>query len=99
MQDEAVTAGQAFRKSDPPIRAMVSFWLENHDDRSACEAALASHARKLAGYLVAESRPMLHERTQGERSPGMWGQVIVVKGSFQGWQRCMGTELPQRGAG
>jgi hypothetical protein len=79
VQDEAVAAGQALRKSDPPIRAMVSFWLENHDDRAACEAALASHARKLAGYLVAESRPMIHERVQGERSPGMCQVTCIAK--------------------
>ena len=33
VQDEAVAAGTPLRRSDPPIRAMVSFWLENADDR------------------------------------------------------------------
>lgn len=79
VQDEAIAAGQPLRKSDPPIRAMVSFWLENHDDRGACEAALASHARQLAGYLVSEARPMLHERTQGSRTPGACQVTCIAK--------------------
>jgi hypothetical protein len=79
VQDQAVAAGQALRKSDPPIRAMVSFWLENCDDRGACETALASHAKQLAGYLVAESRPMIHEREQGQRSPGMCQVTCIAK--------------------
>ncbi len=79
VQDEAVDAGQPLRKSDPPIRAMLSFWLENADDRGACEAALASHASKLAGYLVAESRPMIHERSEGQRTPGMCQVTCIAK--------------------
>ena len=51
VQDEHVAAGAAMRKSDPPIRAMVSFWLGDSDDRGACEQALAGHARRIAGYL------------------------------------------------
>jgi len=60
----------AIVKHDPPIRAFVSFWLENADDRGDCEAALAAHAKQLVGYLVAESRPMLHARPKGARTLG-----------------------------
>lgn len=70
-QDDEVAAGTPMRKSDPPIRAMVSFWLEDSDDREGCEAALAARARQLAGYLVVESRPLVHERAVGQRTPGM----------------------------
>lgn len=79
VQDSAVAAGQAVRKSDPPIRAMVSLWLENADDRGPCEAALAAHARGIAGYVVAESRPMVHDRSSGERTPGMCQVTCIAK--------------------
>jgi len=75
--DEDVAAGTPLRKSDPPIRAMVSFWLGDSDERGACEAALAPHAARLAGYLVVESRPLVHEMPKGRRSPGM-NQVTCV---------------------
>lgn len=65
-QGAAVTIGH----SDPPIRAMVSFWMENADDRSPCEEALAREASALAGYLVVESRPLVHQPPVGERAPG-----------------------------
>lgn len=72
VDDEHVAQGDAvaIRRSDPPIRAMVSFWMQNADDRAPCEAALSSHADSLAGYLVVESRPMLHQPPVGERAPG-----------------------------
>lgn len=79
VQDADVTAGAPLRKSDPPIRAMVSFWMENSDDRDACEAELTKHAKQLAGYLVAESRPMIHERPEGARSPGMCQVTCIAK--------------------
>ena len=77
VQDEHVAAGTPLRRSDPPIRAMVSFWLHDSDDRAACEAALAPHARRLAGYLVLESRPLLHEAPRGSRTPGA-NQVTCI---------------------
>jgi hypothetical protein len=77
VQDEAVAAGTPLRRSDPPIRAMVSFWMDNCDDRAACEAALAAHAKRLAGYLVVESRPLVHEAPQGGRTPGA-NQVTCI---------------------
>ncbi len=69
--DADVAAGTPIRQVDPPIRAMVSFWLEDAGDRGPCEAALAAHVQGLAGYLVVESRPMVHERPVGERTSGM----------------------------
>lgn len=72
VDDEHVAQGEpvAIRRSQPPIRAMVSFWMQNADDRAACEEALAAHADSLWGYLVVESRPMVHEPPRGERAPG-----------------------------
>ena len=77
VQDEDTASGRPIRKSDPPIRAMVSFWLQNADDRAPCEEALSRHGAGLAGYLVVESRPMLHDPPVGERAPGM-NQVTCI---------------------
>ena len=41
--------------SDPPARAMVSFWMQCSEDRASCERALEAHALRLCGYLVLES--------------------------------------------
>jgi len=77
VQDEEVAAGQPLRRSDPPIRAMVSFWMHDSDERAACEAALRPHARRLAGYLMLESRPLVHQAPLGRRTPGM-NQVTCI---------------------
>ena len=77
VHDEDTAAGSPIRRSDPPIRAMVSFWMENADDRAPCEAALAPYAQRLAGYLVVESRPLIHDRPVGRRTPGM-NQVTCI---------------------
>jgi hypothetical protein len=76
VNDEAVAAGEAVRlgKLDPPIRALVSFWMEDADLRAACEAALHESALALHGYLVVESVPILNRRwrvAHGQRTPGV----------------------------
>lgn len=77
VQDGPVAEGRPIRNSDPPVRALVSFWLQSIDDRGPCEAALEGAGRRLAGYLVCESRPLVHERVPGARSPGM-NQVTCI---------------------
>ena len=69
--DGDVSAGTPIRQTDPPIRAMVSFWLEDAADRGPSEAALAAHVQGVAGYLVVESKPMTHDLVVGERTKGM----------------------------
>jgi hypothetical protein len=69
-EDVAQGTGVLIRHSDPPIRACVSFWMQSADDRALCEAALAAEAESLAGYLVVESRPVVHTPPVGERAPG-----------------------------
>jgi len=80
VNDEHVAEGKpvTIARFDPPIRAMVSFWMQNADDRGPCEAALAPHAVALHGYLVVESRPLVHEPPRGERAPGV-NMVTCVK--------------------
>jgi hypothetical protein len=70
VEDEHTAAGAPLRRSDPPLRAMVSFWMQDCGERAACEAALAPHAKRLAGYLVVESRPLVHPTAKGRRSEG-----------------------------
>ena len=47
VNDEHVDEGKGvtISRSDPPMRAMVSFWMQNADDREPCEAALGAHAK------------------------------------------------------
>ena len=75
--DEDVAAGNPIRNRVPPVRAFVCFWLENSDDRGPCEEALGAVGQGLAGYLVAESRPLVHERRKGQRTEGM-NQVTCI---------------------
>ena len=79
VQDDEVARGTPMRRSDPPIRAMVSFWMHDADDRGPCEDALGEHARRLAGYLVLESRPLVHEAPTGRRTPGMNQVTCIAK--------------------
>lgn len=74
--DDAVQdkLGQRLTRLEPPIDGIVSFWLENSDDRAPCEAALADATARVAGYLVVESVPLVdttHAPGVGERTPGV----------------------------
>lgn len=74
--DDAVQdkLGQRLTRLEPPIDGIVSFWLENSDDRAQCEAALAEVTMRVAGYLVVESVPLIdttHALEVGERRPGV----------------------------
>ena len=73
--DDDVAAGAKLRlgKGDPPKSALVSFWLEQSQERAEAEAILRAACERIAGYLVVESRPLVN-RTQraprGSRTPG-----------------------------
>lgn len=77
--DRDVAAGRPVRQIDPPIRAMVSFWIEDAADRTPAEAALGSLVKSIAGYLVVESRPLVHATPRGQRTPGMKQISCVTK--------------------
>ena len=77
--DAEVGAGTPIRQVAPPIRAMVSFWLEDAADRGPSEAALAALVEGIAGYLVVESRPMAHDLVVGERTRGMKQISCITK--------------------
>jgi hypothetical protein len=73
---------------DPAPAALVSVWLDCHDDRGPVEAVLAPHADRLAGYLVTESIPTDYGDNQwaaardwpdGARSPGVVMLTLMEK--------------------
>ena len=77
--DSDVAEGHPARRTAPPIRAMVSFWLEDASDRGPSEAALSAEVAGIAGYLVVESRPMVHEMPKGQRTDGMKQITCITK--------------------
>ncbi len=77
--DADVAAGSPIRKRDPPIRAMVSFWLDDVAARSPVEDAFAALVQGIAGYVVVESRPMTHLRRKGRRTKGMKQMTCISK--------------------
>jgi hypothetical protein len=84
VNDEEVAAGESVRiaRLDPPIRALVSFWMEDSDLRAACEAVLHDEALALHGYLVVESVPILNRRfavPHGQRTPGVSMTTAIAK--------------------
>jgi len=73
--DETVAPGTKLRigSMQPPKQGMVSFWLEQAQERGRYEAVIATAVSKLACYLVVESRPLVnttHVAPLGERTPG-----------------------------
>ncbi len=100
VQDEEVADGTPLRRHDPPLRAAMSFWLENADDRGPAEAALAGCAPRIAGYVVAESRPLVHATNPGGRSDGMKQVCCIAKKPglsdrefYDGWRRRSPSDL------
>jgi len=73
--DDDVAPGARLRlgKLDPPLSGLVSFWLEQSQERAGCEAILRSACERIAGYLVVESRPLVNTTQRapaGARTPG-----------------------------
>jgi hypothetical protein len=57
----------------PRVSGLVSFWLEQSQERAAAEQILAAACGRLAGYLVVESRPLVnraHRGASGARTAG-----------------------------
>jgi hypothetical protein len=74
--DEHVAAKRAARiaRVQPEIGAVVSFWVDDVDERSPLEGALARRAERLAGYSVLESVALANTARRaapGERTPGI----------------------------
>jgi len=73
--DDAVAEGAELRIGpvEPAKSALVSFWLEQAQERAPLETAIGEVSERIAGYLVLESRPLVNESrlaALGERMPG-----------------------------
>lgn len=91
--DEAVAAGAELRQENmqPPVGAVVSFWLNAAHFRAPSEQVLAEAAGRIAGYAVHESVPIPnheHVSANGERTPG-FNQIAFLKKpprlTYGGW--------------
>ena len=81
--DSAVEAAAPMRMAStrPLPDALVTLWLHTHLERKAAEASLAAAAPRLAGYLVAESEPIVNTKQRardGERTPG-YAQIALIR--------------------
>lgn len=81
--DDAVAVGAGLRQENmqPPVAAVVSFWLNAAHFRASFEAVLAEAASRLAGYTVVESVPIpnvAHVPGDGERTDG-FNQIALLK--------------------
>ena len=81
--DEAIRPAEhmLIENEKPRFYAMVSLWLDTALARQPAEAAMARHARRIAGYLVTESCPLRdHDRVveAGQRSYG-FSQVVLLR--------------------
>jgi hypothetical protein len=73
--DDDVAAGAKLRlgKMEPRKSGLVSFWLEQSQERAECEARIEAACDRIAGYLVVESRPLVNTTQRapaGGRTPG-----------------------------
>ena len=68
-----------------PMSGMVSVWLDTHLTRGPIEDALARISKRLAGYIVLESVPIVntkHVPALGERLPGLYTVAFLEKPDF-----------------
>jgi hypothetical protein len=92
---------------DPGPAALVSVWLDCHDDRGSVESVLAGQSDRLAGYLVTESIPTDYGDNQwatardwpdGARSPGVVMLTLMEKPDrltdTQWYHHWYGTQTP-----
>jgi hypothetical protein len=71
--DDDVAAGEKLRlgRMSPPKAALLTFWIEQAQDRGGVERVLAGTCGAFAGYLVVESRPLVNRSARaGARTPG-----------------------------
>ncbi len=103
----AVEPPSAPPPDDPGPVALVSVWLDCHDDRGPVESILSGHADRLAGYLVTESIPTdygdnrwatARDWPDGARSPGVVMLTLMEKPDRmtdgQWYDHWYGTQTP-----
>jgi hypothetical protein len=82
--DSDVAAGASLHMGSRKPDALLTFWMECSQDRGPLEERIAYFSEKMAGYLVVESRPMVHVSPvpPGMRIPGfsLVGFILPKKG-------------------
>ena len=74
--DVARGAGIRIGRDDPPKSGLVTFWVDQAQERGDLEETLRGACGAVAGYLVLESRPLTPTAqiaAPGERTPGRSG--------------------------
>jgi hypothetical protein len=80
--DDLTVQGMRITQLVEPMAGMVSVWLDTALRRGPLEAALARVTKRLAGYLVLESVPIVntkHVVAPGERVPGLYTVAFLEK--------------------
>jgi hypothetical protein len=83
--DDLTVRGMRITQLTEPMAGMVSIWLDTALRRGPLEATLARVAKRLAGYLVLESVPIVnttHIVAPGERLPGLYTVAFLEKPDF-----------------
>jgi hypothetical protein len=83
--DDLTVQGMRITQLAEPMTGMVSVWLDTALKRGPLEAALARVTKRLAGYLVLESVPIVntkHVVSPGERVPGLYNVAFLEKPGF-----------------
>lgn len=92
-------------EGETPVRAIVSIWLANYDDRGPYEGVLRSVADRIAGYLVTESLYTDYGGSRhagprtwpdGERSPAVLTCSFIEQKrdlSYEDWIEVWHTEV------
>lgn len=62
----------------PAPDALVSFWLNSANERSAIESILARYAARMAGYTVCESEPLPNTQYPADNGARTFGMNHVV---------------------
>lgn len=73
VDDDVAPGAQLHIGAQPRVSALVSFWLEQSQERAEAEKLLAAACGRLAGYLVVESQPLVnrvHRAAPGARTTG-----------------------------
>ncbi len=78
--DDDVAPGERLRlgQMSPPKDGLLTFWIEQSQDRGHVERVLAGTCGAFAGYLVVESRPLVNRAARpGTRTPGFTGVTCI----------------------
>lgn len=96
--DEAIRPAEhmLINSALPRYYAMVSLWLETANIRRPLESLLATHAMRIAGYLVTECCPLAntqHRVGKGQRTPGFSQLALLQRPSRLSPQQWLSTWL------